>query len=82
MNTKWLEKALEDRGISQNMLKTEFRISPDTLKAWANGQPARPFTLRKLATAMGMDYATLRKNLGVTVLTRARILRQQRAAKG
>lgn len=80
MNTQWLEKAMESRGISYWKLKTEFHISHDTLKAWKGGKPARPYTLRKLAAALGMDFETLRKNIGVTVLTTTRI-RRMRAAR-
>lgn len=80
MNAQWLEKAMESRGISYWKLKTEFHISHDTLKAWKGGKPARPYTLRKLAAALGMDFETLRKNIGVTVLTTTRI-RRMRAAR-
>lgn len=80
MNAQWLEKAMAARGISYSKLKTEFHISHDTLKGWRDGKPARPFTLRKLAGALSMDYETLRRNLGVVVLTTARI-RRMRAAK-
>lgn len=83
MNTQWLEKEMEARGISYWKLKTEFHISHDTLKSWKTGTPARPFTLRKLAAALGMDYTTLRQNLGVTVLTmtrrRVRVLKAEEA---
>lgn len=82
MNTQWLEKEMEARGISYWKLKTEFHISHDTLKSWKTGTPARPFTLRKLATALGMEYTMLRQHLGVTVLTTARMRRRMRAVKG
>ncbi len=61
-------------------LKTEFRISPDSLARWEAGKPAFPSTLRKLADAMKMDFDVLQRNLGVTVLTTARI-RRARALK-
>lgn len=81
MNRQWLDRALAARGISQYKLKTEFHISPQTLKAWETGQSVRPATLRRLAEVMAMDYDTLRRNLGVTVLTTQRI-RRMRAEKG
>jgi transcriptional regulator with XRE-family HTH domain len=75
VNRQWLDKAMEARGISLYKLKTEFHVAPETLQAWQSGKPARPFTLRKLADALKMDFETLRRNLGVTVLTTARIRR-------
>ena len=80
MNRQWLDKALQARGISLYKLKREFRIAPETLTRWEAGKPAFPSTVRKLADALEMDYETLRRNLGVTVLTTARI-RKLRAAK-
>ena len=79
MNAQWLEKALEARGISYSKLKTEFHLSHDTIQSWKKGKPARPFTLRKLAAALSMDFETLRRNLGVTVLTTTRICRMKAA---
>jgi Cro/C1-type HTH DNA-binding domain len=81
VNAQWLEKAMEVRGISYSKLKTEFHLSHDTIQSWKKGKPARPFTLRKLASALSMDFETLRRNLGVTVLTTARIRRMQAQAK-
>jgi transcriptional regulator with XRE-family HTH domain len=79
VNRQWLDRALQARGISQYKLKTEFHISPQTFKAWENGQAVRPSTLRRLAEVMRMDYDTLRRNLGVVVLTTARIRRLREA---
>jgi hypothetical protein len=75
MNTFWLEKAMEARGLSYYTLRYDHHISPSTIRAWKTGQEAKPATLRRLATALGMEYDTLRKNLGVVVLTTARIRR-------
>ena len=77
MNAQWLEKAMEARGLTYYALRYEHHISPDTIKAWKSGQPARPATLRRLAAALGMDYGVLQRNLGVTVLTTARMRRLQ-----
>jgi len=79
VNISWLEKAMEARGLSYYALRHEHHISPDTIKAWKDGQPARPATLRRLAIALGMDYPMVQRNLGVTVLTTARIRRQIKA---
>jgi hypothetical protein len=62
---------LEQRGLSYYALKKEFKFSPDTLSAWERGIPARPFSLRKLARILGMEYHVLVRNIGVNVLTRA-----------
>lgn len=75
MNKQWLDKALQERGISLYKLKKEFRIAPETLQRWGDGKPAFPSTVRKLAVALGMDYDTVRRGLGVVVLTTSRIRR-------
>jgi len=75
VDTKWLEKAMEARGLTYYALRYTHHISPSTIRAWKTGQEVKPATLRRLAIALSMDYDTLRKNLGVTVLTTARIRR-------
>ena len=73
MDTKWLEKKMEEKGLSYYTLRYDHHISPQTIRAWKTGQEAKPATLRRLAAALGMEYEMLRKNLGVMVLTTARI---------
>lgn len=79
MNAQWLEKAMEARGLTYYALRYEHHISPATIKAWREGQEAKPATLRRLAAALNMEFETLRRNLGVTVLTTARIRRHMKA---
>jgi hypothetical protein len=69
MNRQWLEKAMELRGITVSALRRQFHFSPETLNAWAAGTPARPFSLRKLASILGMEYHVLVRNLGVRVMS-------------
>ncbi len=78
-NIQWLEKTMEARGLSYYALRREHHISPETIKAWQDGQVAKPATLRRLAVALGLEYEVLRLNLGVTVLTTARARRRARA---
>ena len=75
MNRKWLEKQMELRGLTYHALRRQFHFSPETLTSWENGTPARPFSVRKLATILGMEYSVLVRNLGVKVLA----LRDRRA---
>jgi hypothetical protein len=73
VNLSWLEKAMAARGLTYYALRYEHHISPSTIHAWKGGQEVKPATLRRLAVALNLDFETLRKNLGVTVLTTARI---------
>jgi hypothetical protein len=68
MNMGWLEKLMAQKGITLNALKLEFHVHHNTLKAWAGGAPARPHTVRKLAAALGVEYAWLVRNLGVKLI--------------
>lgn len=69
MNRQWLERQMELRGITYSALRRQFHFSPETLNAWQDGTPARPFSLRKLATILGMEYHVLVRNLGVRVMS-------------
>lgn len=75
MNRQWLERAMEQRGLTYSALRRQFHFSPETLNAWEGGTPARPFSLRKLASILGMEYHILVKNLGVRVMS----IRERRA---
>lgn len=68
MNMGWLEKLMTQKGITFNALKEEFHISPDTIRAWGSGNPARPFVVRKLATVLGVEYQWLVRNSGVKLV--------------
>lgn len=68
MNMPWLEKLMAQKGITFNALKYEFHVSPDTLHAWAAGKPARPFVVRKLAQALGVEYAWLVRNANIKLI--------------
>ena len=69
MNRTWLEKQMELRGITYSSLRRQFHFSHETLNAWEGGTPARPFSLRKLAAVLGMEYHVLVRNLGVRVMS-------------
>ena len=82
MDRKWLEKAMEQRGLTYSALRRQFHFSPETLNAWETGTPARPFSLRKLASILRMEYHVLVHNLGVRVLSiKERRARAPRIAK-
>lgn len=68
IDRKWLDEALASAGITYSSLKTEFHFSPDTIKRWEQGYPARPYTVRKLARILGISYLDVIKNLRVTVI--------------
>lgn len=68
MNRRWLERVMEDRGITYYALKNEFHFSPDTFKAWEAGQLARPHSMRKLADILDVPYPDLVKGLGVEIV--------------
>lgn len=68
MNMTWLEKLMAQKGLTLNALKEEFHIHHNTLAAWANGAPARPFVVRKLAGALGVEFQWLVRNLGVKLV--------------
>lgn len=67
MNMSWLEKLMAQKGIGLNALR-EFHVSPSSVMGWAKGMPARAHTVRKLATALGVEYAWLVRNLGVKIV--------------
>lgn len=68
MNMTWLEKLMAQKGITFHALKYEFHFSKETFRDWAAGVPARPHTVRKLATALGVEYQWLVRNLGVKIV--------------
>lgn len=68
LNRRWLKDALERRGISIWALKTKHHFSPDTLKGWENGTPARPASVRKLALILDLPFEEVVKRLGVEVM--------------
>ena len=69
MNRTWLERQMELRGLTYSALRRQFHFSPETLNAWETGTPARPFSLRKLASILRMEYHVLVQNLGVRVVS-------------
>lgn len=68
MNMNWLEKLMAQKGITFHALRYEFHVTPSAIRGWGNGVPARPHTVRKLATALGVEYAALVKNLGIKIV--------------
>lgn len=68
MNMSWLEKLMAKKGITFHALRYEFHVTPMAIKAWGEGVPARPHTVRKLAMALGVEYDWLVRNSGVKIV--------------
>lgn len=68
LNRPWLDKALRQRGISAYALKRSHHFSPETFDAWEKGALARPATLKRLASILGVELRELIRNLGVKVM--------------
>lgn len=65
MDRDWLETRMAELGLTYHAMRKEFGFSPDNLKAWESGGPARAFTLRKLARILQVEFKALVANLGV-----------------
>ncbi len=70
INRDWLERRMEKLGITNDALETEFGFAPRTITGWENGRKPRPYTLRKLAGILKIDYLELVRNLGVRPMSR------------
>jgi hypothetical protein len=65
VNVKWLEDRLNERGISRWELRKKVGLHWGTVLSWNQGRTPRMHTLRKIADAIGMDYQTLVRGLGI-----------------
>jgi ribosome-binding protein aMBF1 (putative translation factor) len=68
MNMAWLEKLMAQKGITFEALRREYHTHPDTIRSWATGKLARPFVVRKIANALGVEFQWLVRNLGVKLV--------------
>lgn len=68
MNMNWLEKLMAQRGLTFEALRREYHTHPDTIRSWGTGKPARPFVVRKLATALGVEFQWLVRNGGIKLV--------------
>ena len=68
MNMVWLKRLMAQKGISLHALRYDHHVTPAQIRLWAKGLPARPHTVRKLATALGVEYQWLVRNLGVKLV--------------
>jgi len=76
----WLERLMEQRGITDYALRYHHHFHPDTITKWEKGGPARLFSVRKLATILGIDVPTLMKGMKLRVMNRQ--MRRARAPGG
>lgn len=64
---EWLNKVLEERGITRYALKTKHHFNYASFDNWDKGTPARPHSIRKLAAILELEYSEVVDNLGVEV---------------
>jgi len=81
MNRSWLDKTLKQKGISLNMLRREHHFSPDTLSSWEGGKAAKPATVRRLASILGIEMAELVRELGIRLLRRGQPLDRKQSVE-
>ena len=72
VNRVWLERRMEQLGLTYYQLKVHHHFSPDSLKDWENGKPPRPATFRKLAKVLVISVSQLVHGLGIRPMSKFR----------